>query len=231
MHPLIRTARATGLFYLGLAVAPLLGTLVVRPRLFAPDNPAATLANLAGHDLLARCGVALGLAGVVAQALVALWFFRLFRSVDPFLAGAIAVFGLVNAVAMLIDTTLLGTALEVARHPSVAAATDAQLMYLASGALWKVSTLFFGLWLIPMGQCVLRSGWMPRALGRLLVVGGVGYVIAAFADYLLPPGAPVAEPLALLATVGELWMVGYLLVRGLNPRDHATAPADLQAVS
>jgi Domain of unknown function (DUF4386) len=65
---------------------------------------------------------------------------------------------------------------------------------------------------------VLRTGWMPRALGWILVGGGIGYVLSPFIRYLadLPS---VAEALALPASVGELWMVGYLLVRGV--RRHA----------
>jgi hypothetical protein len=67
-----------------------------------------------------------------------------------------------------------------------------------------------------MGLCVLRSGWMPRPLGRLLVAGGVGYVLSAFARYLLPDASVVADLLAVPASVGEFWMVGYLLVRGVR---------------
>ncbi len=76
--------------------------------------------------------------------------------------------------------------------------------------------LFFGLWLIPMGWCVRRSGWMPPALGWTLIAGGVGYVLSAFAGYLAPAAGVVADVLAVPASVGELWMVGYLLVHGVR---------------
>ena len=39
MHALTRTARMTGLFYLGNALAGVLGFLIVRPQLFAADDP------------------------------------------------------------------------------------------------------------------------------------------------------------------------------------------------
>ena len=59
---LVRTARTTGLLYLGLAITGLLGYMLVRNRLFVADNPEATLANLTQHVSLARLGiVALGL--------------------------------------------------------------------------------------------------------------------------------------------------------------------------
>jgi hypothetical protein len=53
MHALTRTARMTGLFYLGMAITGVLGFLIVRPRLFAADDPNATLANLVTHGSLA----------------------------------------------------------------------------------------------------------------------------------------------------------------------------------
>ncbi|GAA3217549.1 DUF4386 domain-containing protein [Dactylosporangium siamense] len=216
MHPLVRTARVTGLLYLGLAITGGLGFLLVRSRLFVDGDPAATLANLVEHESLARAGIALELLTVLTQALAAVWFYRLFRTTDQVAAGGIAAFGLVNAVVILGSAALLGTALDLATHPFGDAAAGTQLLYEISGALWSVGGIFFGLWLLPMGWCVLSSGWMPRALGWVLIAGGAGYVLGTFVTYLAPGAAGVADVLVLPATVGEVWMVGYLLVRGVR---------------
>jgi hypothetical protein len=222
MHPLIRTARITGVFYLGLAIAGLLGFLLTRPFLFAADDPAETLANLVEHEPLARAGVALEMLVVVTQALVAVWFYRLFRTADQIAAAGIAAFGLVNAVLILVSAGVLATAVQVALDPIGDPAPTVQLLYLISGNLWGVGALFFGLWLVPMGWCVLRSGWMPRALGWLLVVVGGGYVLSAFVAYLVPDTSALAYALTVPASIGEFWMVGYLLIHGV--RRHATDP-------
>ncbi|HEX6356090.1 DUF4386 domain-containing protein [Actinophytocola sp.] len=218
MHALTRTARMTGLFYLGMAITAALGFLVIRPQLFVADDPSATLANLVTHGSLARAGVALELAMVVTQALTAAWFYRLFRTVNSFAASGIAAFGMVNAVAGLVSAAMLGTAIQVSVDPVGDAAATVQVLYLGSFNMWGVGALFFGLWLIPMGWCVLRSGWMPRVLGWILVVGGAGYVLSAFIRYLAPDAQVVAEALAYPASVGEFWMVGYLLFRGVRRR-------------
>ena len=222
MHPLVRTARVTGAFYLGLAVTGGLGFLLIRGQLYVPSQPDATLAHLTDHESLARLGIAVELGVVLTQALAAVWFYRLFRSVDTFAAGCLAAFGLVNAVAILGSAALLATALDVALDSTLAPAGDAagtvQLMYLVSGNLWEVGALFFGLWLVPMGWLVLRSGWMPRLLGWILVGGGVGYVCSAFVGQLAPGADVITGALTLPATVGELWMVGYLLVGRLMRR-------------
>ena len=99
-----------------------------------------------------------------------------------------------------------------------------QLLYLVSGNLWSAGAVFFGLWLIPMGWCVLRSGWMPQPLGWILIGGGIGYVLSALVGYLAPDARLIADALTYPATVGELWMVGYLLVRGVR---RTASPAHL----
>ncbi len=210
----VATARMTGLFYLGLAITGMLGFLVVRPALYVEDA-STTLSNLVEREGLARIGVALELGIVVTQALAALWFYRLFRAVDAFAAGAIAVFGMVNAVAILGSAASMGAAVELA-NDSAGDAGGVRLLALLSENLWAGGAIFFGLWLIPMGLCVLRSGWMPAGLGRILVVGGVGYVVSAFVAYLAPSLSVVAELLTVPASIGEFWMIGYLLWRGVR---------------
>lgn len=206
-------ARATGAFYLALAVAGGLGFLLVRPMLVDAD-PATTLTQLRDEEALARTLIGLELALVVFQVLAAMWFFRLFRAVDDRAAGAITVFGVLNAVAIMGSAAATATALDAALGDAGGGPGTPQLMLQLSEHCWGVGNLFFGLWLVPMGLCVIRSGAMPRLLGRVLVVGGAGYVLSAFAAYGWPDAALVPQLLVVPATVGEVWMVGYLLVRG-----------------
>ena len=69
-----KTARATGLWYLGLAVFGAVGYLGIRSQLYAPNDAAATAANLVSHESLARLGIAADLALIVTQSLAALYF-------------------------------------------------------------------------------------------------------------------------------------------------------------
>jgi hypothetical protein len=204
---LVRTARITGSLYLGLAVSGMFGFLITRPRLFDTGDPGATLTNLTDQPGLAAALVVFELLIVLTQALAAAWFYRLFRPGDPVSALGIGAFGLVNAVVILISAALLSAAGNLAADPFGDAANTVQLLFLTSGELWTAGAIFFGLWLIPMGTAVLRTGWMPRALGWVLVAGGVGYVLNAFIGF---------EPLAIPASIGEFWMIGYLLFVGVR---------------
>ena len=213
----LSTARATGLLYLSLALTGMLGFLMIRPQLFTGD-PATVLTGLVEQESLARLGIAVELGIVVTQALAAVWFYRLFRSVDAVAAGVLAAFGLVNATMILGSAASLATALELALDPVGDAAGQVHLLASLSANLWGVGALFFGLWLVPMGLLVLRTAGMPRTLGWLLVGGGLGYVLSAFVAYMVAEAHPVADMLTIPATIGEVWMVGYLLHGGVFRR-------------
>jgi Domain of unknown function (DUF4386) len=135
----------------------------------------------------------------------------------------VAVFGMVNAVAILGSAAMLASALDVADDRSLAvsggAAATVQLLYVISGHLWGAEGLFFGLWLIPMGWLVVRSRWQPRLLGQLLMVGGAGYVLSTFVSYVFANSELTAGLLTVPATIGKLWIVGYLILFGV--RDQA----------
>ena len=228
-HPQTTTARATGAWYLGLAITGILGFLLIRPKLYVEGDPAATLENLATQQGLARLGIVLEMGVVVTQALAAVWFFKLFRSVRPVAGVAIAAFGLMNAVAIMASAVFMATAAAVADDHSLVAAADPAatvgLLHQLSTHAWGIGALFFGLWLIPMGWAAVTSGRFPAPLGWVLIVGGVGYLLSALTDYALAaPPALLVEGLAFPATIGELWMIGYLLSRGIRPGYTAAQP-------
>ena len=214
-------ARLTGAAYLALAVTGALGFLVIRSALLMPGDPAATLQNLTEQSALAHGGVALEVLIVITQALAAWGFYALFRRDHPVAAFGVAVFGMANAAAILTSAALMSTALAVVADPSLAPGGDAAatvgLLYALSSACWTVGGVFFGLWLIPMGWFILATRRMPRVLGWLLVIGGVGYVLGAVLTVAAPQLVTVANALAMPASIGEFWMIGYLLIRGIRP--------------
>ncbi len=215
-----RTARVTGLWYFAMALVGMLGFLVIRSQIYIPGDPTSTLGNLVDKAALARSGLVLELALVVAQAMTAVWFYKLFRPLNPNAALAVAVFGMANAVAIMASAGFMATALALANGPSglVGDLTGTiHLLQELSSNTWGVGAVFFGLWLIPMGHAAGGSGLMSKWLGRTLIVGGCGYLLSAFLSYGLAraPGA-VVDGLTIPATIGEFWMIGYLLFARFN---------------
>lgn len=219
---MIRPTRLAGLGYLGLAVFGMLGFLVVRPAFVIPGDAVATVAAIAADPTMLQVGIALELLVVISQAVAAVGFFMLFLADRPGAGFAVASFGLANAVLILGSAGLLVAALTVTGDASLAPSGDTaatvNLLFALSAIAWNVGGVFFGLWLIPMGWFALSTKHFPRVLGILLVAGGIGYILGSVIGAAVP-AAPDAlvNALPLPATVGELWMVGYLLFRGIRP--------------
>jgi len=221
MTDTITTARRAGAWYLGLAITGMLGFLILRPQLIDADDSAATLANLTDHAAQAHLLVLLEMGIVVTQALAAVYFYKLFRPINPTAAYATATFGIVNSVAIMASGAFMATANSIAADPSLAPGGDAAgtvgLMYELSANSWGMGNLFFGLWLIPMGWVAVTSARFPRLLGWTLVVGGVGYVVSGLIGYGIADAPSwLVEGLALPATIGEFWIIGYLLIKGIR---------------
>src|SRR5205807_3735262 len=75
-----------------------------------------------------------------------------------------------------------------------------------------VAQIFFGLWLAPMGYLAYKSGWFPKALGILLILACVSYLVDLLAAFLVPDlGTGIHGVAWILPAIAEIWMVGYLL--------------------
>ena len=78
-----------------------------------------------------------------------------------------------------------------------------------------LAQIFWGLWLLPFGVLVYRSGFLPRILGVLLIPAGIGYVAASLTSLLLPPyGNIVFSVAAVLGLLGEGSTMFWLLLKG-----------------
>ena len=212
-------ARTAGFWYLMLAISGILGFLVFHSKVFDAD-PQQTLTNLTEKETTARIRLLLEIAIVVSQALTAVWFFRLFRNINDWAALATGIWGTVNAVVIMISAISMRAAIELAAssyEPGDKVATIDLLNRLISSS-WAIGGLFFGLWLIPLGYVVSGSKRMPVWLGRTLMIGGVGYILSTVIHSAGFSGSWV-NGLTIPATIGEFWMIGYLLIFGIRPEN------------
>jgi hypothetical protein len=79
-----------------------------------------------------------------------------------------------------------------------------------------INEIFWGLWLLPFGVLVMRSGFLPRILGILLVVNGFTYVAISLTWLMLPAYGNTVFRAATPALLGELWITLWLLIKGAN---------------
>lgn len=215
---LVATARTAGIWYLAMAISGMLGFLIFHPQVFDSENSQKTLTNLIDLESLARTRLLLEFAIIVSQALTAVWFYKLFRNINEWAAWSVGIWGMINSVAIMISAISMGSAIEIASS-SQTVEDKLILIELLSSLItnaWGVGGLFFGLWLIPLGYIVTSSKRMPVWLGRILIIGGIGYLISAVVNY-LGIESHLSGYLTVPATVGEFWMIGYLLIFGIRP--------------
>lgn len=215
---LVVTARKAGVWYLALAVSGVLGFLLLHAQIYVSDDLPKTLLNLKEQEGLARMRLLAEFAIIVSQALAAVYFFKLFKDINHFAAWALAAWGMMNAGIIMISAIAMGGSIHVASLslPDNEKLIMLQVFMLFIKGAWAIGSLFFGLWLIPMGYAVVSSKRMPTGLGRVLQIGGVGYIASAFFVYGGLSGSWI-DMLTIPATIGEFWMIGYLLIFGIRP--------------
>ncbi len=215
----IRTARLAGLWYLLLAISGMLGFLLFHSQIFVKDNPAQILNNLIQKESVASIRLVMELIIIVSQSLAAFYFYQLFVKRDATAALALLIWGTVNAVLITISAISMSVVIDLAHNSTIALQEKPPLIQVLSniiGEVWSVGGLFFGLWLLPMGHIVIKHKTMPTWLGYTLLLGGLGYLLQTF----LKSAGYQNNYLGLLvmpATIGELWMIVYLLVWGIRP--------------
>lgn len=93
-----------------------------------------------------------------------------------------------------------------------------------------IAGIFWGLWLFPFGMRVIRSGFMPRLLGMLLIAGGCSYLVDSAVALLIPQYRSAMSGILMLPlSLGEFGSIFWLLIKGVRPGEtnvlrHADAP-------
>ena len=217
-------ARAAGFFWLMTALS---GTFAMSgDRLIVYGDAAATAANILAHEALYRWTSTANLvAGVCYLAATVLVYFLLKpvnRSLSLLagffsLAGcSIAGLGLAFRLAPLV---VLGGA----QYMSAFTAEQSHALSLAflrlNAQTFYVSHVFFGLHCFLVGYLILRSAFLPRVVGVLMLFAGLGWLTMSFASLLSPPLARSLFPYIIAPGVlGEVSLSLWLLVKGVDVR-------------
>ena len=216
-----RTARLAGSLYLAMAVFSGFGLLYVPSLLVVPGDATVTATNIIASEGLFRSAILAGLVGQVIFVFLILVLYKLLAGVHRGLAVAMAVLALLGVPIAFLNEANLLSVLVLLNGPEYLAVFDttqlhAQAMLLLDNRDHGIllAQIFWGLWLFPLGSLVTRSRFLPRLLGILLIVGGLGYVIDASAAILLPAaGIAISQ----FTFVGELLFPLWLLAKGVDP--------------
>jgi hypothetical protein len=215
-------ARLAGFLYLLVALIAPVGLMYVPARLIVSGNASATADNIRGSEWLLRIGIATELIHQVVAVFLVLALYRLLRAVNETHAKQMVILGalvsvpimFVNVLNEIAALILLGGAefLSVFERSELDALAYFFLRLHEEGI--TVVSVFWGLWLFPFGMLVIRSSFIPRVVGVLLIIAGVAYVVGSFASLALPRYALLVSQVGGPLALGEVPIVFWLLIWG-----------------
>jgi len=212
-------ARIAGAFYL---LVFLTGgfELAASGGIVVSGNAAATAANILAHEALFRLGWTFNLVATLGYVVVTALFYELFEPVSRSLSRLAAFFSLVGCAiggasgfVRLAPLAILGggaqTASVFSTEQSQALASTFLRLY---NQAYGIGLVFFGFYCLLIGYLIYRSTFLPRVLGVLMMIGGLGWL-----TFLWPPLSHSLYPYILLPGVlGEGSLTLWLLIAGVN---------------
>lgn len=222
--PLRTWARTAGIGYLLIIVTGIFAEFVVRQSLIVTGDPGATVDHIVASSGLYRSSLVAEFVMLISDVLLAGALYVIFATVHRGLALTAAFFRLAHAA--IVATNLLNVyipLLLLSGGPAGSAFTADQvgalvMLFLEAQSYgYVVGLVFFGVHCLLMGYLVVRSGFVPRWIGWLLMLAAAGYVADGVARTLLAAYGDVASLFMGLvfvpAFIGELSFALWLLVR------------------
>jgi hypothetical protein len=223
--PQRQAAIVAGLGLLIMAIIAFFANFFVVQGLVIPEDAAKTVSNIMANQMLFRFGIAGFVVVPLCDVLVAWALYIFLKPVNQSLSLLAALFRLVYTAifaAALFNLSNTFQLVSGAEHSSAFTAEQLQAQVMMSlesfNYGWQIALVFFGCHLLVLGYVVLKSSYVPKVLGVLLLVAGFAYTLDGFAHFLLPNYADYKILFLILvapsAILGELSLCFWLLIKG-----------------
>ena len=227
-----KAAQVAGFGYLGVLVFATLPMFLIDPLIVRGDA-ATTAANITASESAFRLGFASWLVVLAFDAVVAWALYIFLEPVGRHLSLLAAWFRLVFAAILgsaLVSLLAVPRLLGIAGGPTAFEPDQLDLAMLFLHPYehaFNVGFIFFGLHVFFLGYLILRTDYVPRVLGVLLLIASAGYFIDSFASIVSSAYADneglfilfVAVP----AIVAEYSLALWLLIKGGKGEQRETA--------
>ena len=217
-----KTARLAGFLWLLMFIfGPI--AQIVRSKLFVTGDIEVTAHNIMANEFLFRLGFVSDLIMMVIFLLLPLVLYKLLNMVDKNLSMLMVIFVIVSVPINMLNLLNEFSSLHLlsgAEYLSVFGTGQLKAQAMLSYDLYlhgyEIANIFFALWLVPLGLLVYKSGFLPRVLGILLVVGGCGLFLNVFIHFLFPGYEIVNTILLIPQTIAEFSFTLWILIKGIN---------------
>jgi hypothetical protein len=224
-------ARITGALYLLTILTGIFSAGYVTGKLVVNGDAAATAANILAHRGLLQLGFAIYLIEMACQVAITALFYDLLKPAGRSVSLVAAFLGLTGCIIKTFSRVFFIAPLFIlggAHYLTVFSVEQLQALALLflkvndRGA--GVALVFFGFYAILTGYLIIKSTFLPRILGVLSVLGGLGWL-----TFLYPPlGGRLFPFIAIFAILGAASLIFWLLVKGVNEqrwKEQASAAA------
>lgn len=216
-------ARICGVLYLYIIIAGIFAE-TVRSKLIVSADAAATARNIMANESLFRLAFSGELLHLACDVAVAVLLYVLLRPVNRNIALLAAFMRLASDVVLAVASLSHLAALRLLENTGYLSSFEpGQLQSLAllalklHGSAYAISLVFFGFACLALGHLVFRAGYLPKALGVLLGIAGVCYLVDSFASFLAPALSSALFPAIFLPVlVAELGLALWLVVKGVD---------------
>jgi hypothetical protein len=214
-------ARAAGILFLFTMIGGFFGEMYMPSRIVVAGDAAATARNIVESSFLFRLGFAAYLVEAICDIALSLVFYVILRPVNRNIALLAAFFGLVSTSVFAVgELFYFGAALPLgdaeylksftADQRSVLSMLSIRMYGLAAG----IFLAFYGIATGVRGYLVYRSGFLPRILGVLMMLAGLGFILRNFVLVLAP--AYVSNVFLVPMFVSGLSLTLWMLVKGVD---------------
>lgn len=208
-----KTAKIAGVLFLILAICAAVDQSYMK-SLYVSGNALATVSNIRASGWIYRLNFVSNITGQIAFLFSVYFLYKLFKPVNKdwarltallvFVSVPIAILNMLNQFApmFLLSNSYVGAFGTTQLNSLVMIFLDLYIhgIYIAG--------IFWGLWLLPLGYLVFKSGFVPKFIGIFLVIAGLGYVTNSL-FYFLMPGYNLA--ISSYTFIGEVMFLFWLL--------------------
>lgn len=225
MDPNPKTARLAGFLYFIVVLTGIFTLAYVPGKLIEWDDAALTYTRIRDSEMLFRFSILAGVICYTTFLFLPLALYKLFNNVSTPHAIAMVMLAVVSVPLSLYNLVHKVHVLTLIEneplHQTIAAESSP---YLAMQSLQYydhgigIISIFWGLWLLPLGYLVYRCAFLPKILGILLMIGCMGYLINFTGGLLIRNYANlgIARIISLPASFGEIGLCLWLLVVGIK---------------
>ncbi len=225
-----KTARIAGLLYLGVVLTGIFSLMYVPSKLIVSDNAQLTFQNIVSSESLFRFGIVGGMACYTFFLFLPVVLHKLFKPVNENAAKLMVLLAVVSVPMYFINAQNQFTVLSLLVGDSsnlygfsVAQIQSQVLFYLDQyNSGMRIIHIFSGLWLLPFGYLVFKSGFLPKFFGILLMLGCFGYLINFLGNMLISRYSElgISFYISLPASLGEIGICLWLLIMGVKDKQH-----------